>query len=633
MGKEEEREIFEKIISGLPKSAEISDKRFEGASIVLFSKNKTFFLGASDVVKDIAKTLKKRIDVRAESSLLMPLEEAEAAIRKLTPPEASITSIDFDANGGKVLIEAEKPGLIIGRVGSTLAQIKKMTCWTPEVFRTPPMKSDVISTIRHTLIQQSKDRSEFLNRVGKRVYYEGKPTSWIRFTALGGFREVGRSCLLLQTPESKILLDCGVNVANEDNAYPYLEVPEFDVSKLDAVVITHAHLDHSGLLPMLFKYGYNGPVYCTAPTRALMTLLQLDYIDVVQSEGRKCPYTSKEIRDEILHTVCLDYEEVTDVTPDIRITLYDAGHIIGSSLVHVHVGDGLHNLVYSGDIKYAKTRLLEPAWNRFPRCETLIIESTYGGVDNIQPPRADAEREIVTIIKKTIEQGGKVLIPVLGVGRSQELMLIMEELMRLGELPKVPIYLDGMMWHATAIYTTYPEFLSARVKKMIFSRDQNPFLSDIFHRVASAAERDNVIHGGPCIIMATSGMLTGGPSVTYLKALCDQPANGLIFINYQGEGSLGRRIQKGWKELQITTKDGKREAAKVNLGIHTVEGFSAHSDRLQLMKFVEEMQPLAGHVIINHGENSKCIDLTKSLHKAYRIETFAPKNLETVRIR
>ncbi len=627
-----ETDLINGIKSELPKDAQITDSKFEGASVVLFTKNKKFFTASSDIVKLIAKKFKKRIDVRSDPSVLLPPEEAKEKIKSIIPKEVTIANLSFETHACKVLIEADRPGLVIGKGGSTLAQIKKETLWSPEIFRTPPMKSEIIETIRHTLIKQSKERAIFLDKLGKRVYDESKPPSWIRVTALGGFREVGRSCLFVQTPESRILLDCGVNIANEEHAFPFLEAPEFDISKLDAVVITHAHLDHSGLLPLLFKYGYTGPVYCTTPTRALMALLQLDYIDVVTGNGKKAPYSSKDIRNAILHTVTLNYEEVTDITPDIRITLYNAGHIIGSASVHLHVGEGLHNIVYSGDIKYAPSRLLEPANNHYPRCETLFLEATYGLAGDIQPKRSKAETQIVEIIKKTIERGGKVLVPVLGVGRSQELMLILEDLTRRKLLPEISLYLDGMLWDATAVHTTYPEFLSNRVKKMIFSRDQNPLLAPMFKRVGSRREREEIINGPPCVIMATSGMLVGGPSVEYLKRLCDDKRNSLIFINYQGEGSLGKRLQKGWKEVPIAFKNGRKEVARAELEIHTVEGFSAHADRNELMNFVGQMRNLPNTVVVGHGENSKCLDLAKSIHRAFRIETLAPRNLETIRL-
>jgi len=626
-------ELFKKILEGLPEDASISGQRFEGASIILFTKNRSFLTVSSEFVKAIAKTVKKRIEVRADSSILDELEDAVKKIKAIVPAEAEINSIDFDPYASRVRIEAGKPGLVIGKEGQTLFQIKRDTCWTPLVFRTPPLKSDIINTIRHTIISKSKARSEFLNKAGERVYNGIKPPKWVRVSALGGFREVGRSCILLQTPESRILLDCGVNVASEENAYPYLDAGEFDVTKLDAVIITHAHLDHAGLVPILFKYGYQGPIYCTAPTQALMALLQLDFIDVMQGNGKTCPYTAADIKEEILHTITLDYGEVTDITPDVRITLYNAGHILGSATVHLHIGDGVHNIVYTGDLKFVKTRLLEPATNRFPRCETLIIESTYGNPNDIQQDRDEAESQVCRIITETIARGGKVLIPVLGVGRSQELMLILDELVKTKAMPEVPVYLDGMMWDATAVYTTYPEFLSNRIRNAIFGSEGNPFLSPIFKRVGSRAERELVISGGPCVIMATSGMLVGGPSVEYLKHLCDSPLNSLVFINYQGEGSLGNKIQNGWKHLPISAGGGKHELVEIKMSIHTVEGFSAHADRNELVNYVGKMQGLPKLVIVGHGEASKCINLAGQIRKQFRIESVAPLDLETVRLK
>ncbi|MFH0962357.1 MAG: beta-CASP ribonuclease aCPSF1 [archaeon] len=627
-------ELFAKIKQSLPKDAKLTDQRFEGANVVLFSANPKFVTGSTDLVKKIAKEVKKRIDVRADSSLVMKLEPAEEKIRELFS-EAEISSIEFDSGGSKVLIEAERPAVIVGKAGEGLAKIKEETFWTPEIFRTPPLKSDIVSTIRKILIKRSKERATFLNRVGNRIYTGTKPPAWVRLSSFGGFREVGRSCILLQTPESRVIFDCGINVAGgDDNSFPYLDAPDFDITKLDAVVLSHAHLDHSGLIPLLFKYGFRGPVYCTAPTRALMALLQLDSIDIAQSEGKKPAYSSSDIHEEMLHTITLDYGEVTDITPDVRITFYEAGHIIGSAVTHIHIGDGVYNLVYTGDIKYAKTRLLDSAWNQFPRCEALVIEATYGAAGDIQPPIAAAEDEVARIIKETIERGGKLLIPVLGVGRSQEIMLLIDELVKKGTLPQFPVYLDGMMWDATAIYTTYPEFLSEKIRNQILSKEENPLMSKVFSRVAGKKEREAVLTGPPCVIMATSGMLTGGPSVEYLKNLADSELNAILFINYQGEGSLGKKIQRGMPILPVPSMGGTRkEGIPVKLSVHTVDGFSAHSDRNQLMNFIGDMRSRPGLVVVQHGENSKCADLMRSIHKAFRIETVAPRNLEAIRLR
>jgi Predicted metal-dependent RNase, consists of a metallo-beta-lactamase domain and an RNA-binding KH domain len=163
----------------------------------------------------------------------------------------------------------------------------------------------------------------------------------------------------LSTPETKILIDCGVNMGSDNNAYPYLYIPEVTpLTDLDAVVVTHAHLDHSGLVPLLYKYGYDGPIYLTPPTRDLMLLLQLDFIDVSVREGKDAPYESSMVREALKHTIPLSYEAVTDIAPDVHLTLHNAGHILGSSTAHLHVGEGLCNVVFTGDIKYEKTTAL-----------------------------------------------------------------------------------------------------------------------------------------------------------------------------------------------------------------------------------------------------------------------------------
>ena len=628
-------EILKEVMKFLPEE-KISDAGFEGANIVLYTKDKEFFLDNSGVIKQIVDSIKKRVELRPDPSVTMNTEKAEKEIRAIIPAEAEIDQIIFDPQRSIVIIEAEKPGLAIGKQGSLLRDIKNQTFWVPIIRRTPPIKSKITENIRAVLYQNSEYRRKFLNKVGHRIYdgwIRGKKSEWIRLTYLGAAREVGRSAILLQTPESRILLDCGVNLASEENAYPYLEVPEFKIDELDACIVSHAHLDHCGFVPYLYKFGFRGPTYCTAPTRDVMGLLQLDLIKIARSDAKEPIYTTEDIKEMMKHTITLDYEEVTDITPDVRMTFYNAGHILGSAMVHLHIGNWLHNLLYSADTKFGKSQLLDPSITEFPRLETLMMEATYGGKDNIQPSRQECEAQFAEIIKNTVANKGKVLVPVLGVGRAQEVMLVVEEMIRTGQLEKIPVYVDGMVWDVTAIHTAYPEYLNTFVRKQIFHKDANPFLSDIFKRIGSQKERQQVLEEtGPGVILATSGMLTGGPSVEYFKALSSGSMHSLIFVSYQGEGSLGRRIQRGEKE--ITFAHGNRqEMHKVNMNVFTIEGLSGHSDRKQLMSFVHKCNPKPKKVIVNHGESSRCLDLASSIHKANRIETSAPRNLETIRIR
>lgn len=623
-------DILKSIKEELPKV--ISDASFEGANIVLYTSDKEFFKTGEQKVREVVDKIKKRIELRADKSILAPEEETDKTIRGIVPEEAEITNIIFDVQRSVVIVEAKKPGLVIGKQGSILADIKRATMWFPVVQRSPVIPSKITEKIRSVLYANNNYRRKMLNDIGRKIYTDWNPEKmdmWVRLTYLGSGRQVGRSCLLLQTPNTKILFDCGISPADEGpDKFPYLNVPEIgDLNSIDAVVLSHAHLDHSGLVPYLYKMGYKGPIYMTAPTRDISALLQLDFVGIAYKQASSPLYRAEDIKEMVRHSICLEYGEVTDIAPDIRITLYNAGHVLGSAQVHVNIGNGLHNFVYGADTKYGRTRLLDPAVNHFPRVETLTIESTYGSKNDILPQRRDAENHFIEIAREVFEKKGKILLPELGLGHAQETLLRVEEAIRTGELPKVPVYIDGMIWDINAIHTAYPDFLSANVRSQIF-QDYNPFLSDVLKRVGSPAERREVIEGGPCIVIATSGMLTGGASVEYLKNFASNPNNMIVFGCFQAINSLGRKIQEGNKEVSV---DG--ENIKVNLRVETLSGFSAHSGRNELLQYISRMVPRPKKIIINHGEVSKSLDLASTLYKLNRVETVVPRNLETIRLK
>lgn len=628
------QEIKSIIVQRLPQRVQVAKVEFEGPEVVIYTKNPEIITENGDLIRDLAKDLRKRIIIRSDRSVLMEPEKAIRKIHEVVPDDAKITNISFDEVTCEVIIEARKPGLVIGKYGTTSREIVKKIGWAPKILRTPPIASEIIQRIRRTLRKNSKERKKILQDLGNRIHRPmAHENEWTRLTSLGGFREVGRSSLFLQTSNSKVLLDCGVNVAGTDDksSYPYLNVPEFSLDNLDAVIISHAHLDHCGFLPYLYHYGYEGPVYCTTPTRDLMTLLQLDHIDIAHREDNPLPFNVKHVKKSIKHTITLDYGEVTDIAPDIRLTLHNAGHILGSAITHMHIGDGQHNFVYTGDFKFERSRLLEPAVAKFPRIESLVMESTYGGHEDVQPSRNEAEKELIKTIYRTLERGGKILIPVFAVGRAQEMMIVLDEYIRHGIINEVPIYIDGMIWEATAIHTARPEYLSKDLRDQIFHMGRNPFISDVFHKVNGIEERRNIVEGDPAIILSTSGMLTGGNSVEYFKWLCGDKRNSLVFVGYQSEGSLGRRLQKGWKEIPLK-EEGKTNVYNVNMEIKTIEGFSGHSDRKQLVDYVRRMSPKPEKILICHGDNYKTLDLASTLYRQFKIETKTPMNLETVRI-
>ena len=629
-------EIKTEIKKKLPEEVKLANIEFEGPEVVIYTKNPDIIADNGDLIRNLAKDLRKRIIIRSDKSVLLDHEDAIRKVEEIVPEDADITNITFDEVTCEIIIEATKPGLVIGKYGVTSREIVRKTGWAPKILRTPPIRSDIIERVRTTLMNSSKERKKFLQTLGARIHQSGKyPNEWVRLTAMGGFKEVGRSCMLLQTPNSRVLLDCGVNVAGQDDksSFPMLGVPEFSIQDLDAVVVSHAHLDHCGFIPYLYHYGYEGPVYCTSATRDLMTLLQLDYIDIAHRENNPLPFNVKHVQKEVKHTITLDYGVVTDISPDIKLTLHNAGHIIGSAMCHFHIGDGAHNLLYTGDFKYERSRLLEPATTRFPRVESCIMESTYGGHEDVTPSRNNAEKELMKTIYKTLNRGGKVLIPVFAVGRAQELMIVLEEYMHHDLIDQVPIHLDGMIWEATAVHTARPEYLSKDLKDQILHMSRNPFVVDAFNKVQNNAERKEIVEGEPSIILSTSGMLTGGNSVEYFKWLCEDKRNTIVFVGYQSEGSLGRKIQKGHKELPFEDEDGKTRMFNVEMEVKTIDGFSGHSNRRQLMEFAKRLHPRPDKIITCHGDPYKTVDLASSIHRSFKMETKTPVILDAVRLK
>jgi KH/beta-lactamase-domain protein len=631
----EKIEISQYILEHVPKEAEVTRIEYEGSTLAVYTKRPEVLVDQSSVVANIVNVIRKRIVIRSDPSVRIQETEAEKIARNIVPPEAEVTDINFDPSLGEIIIDAKKPGLVIGKNGTVLQEIIKQTKWRPRVLRSPPLKSKIVTHMRHYLHSESKERERILRTVGERIF---RPKAFevgdLRITALGGVQEVGRSALLVQTRESSVLLDCGVNPGSTRpfEAFPRLDNPAFEIESLDAVVISHAHLDHCGLLPFLYKYGYDGPVYCSAPTSNMMTLLQLDYLDVAGKQGVTPYYDQKDVRECVLHTLPLRYGVVTDIAPDMRLTLHNAGHILGSSMVHLHIGEGLHNVVYTGDYKYSRTMLLEAATTEFPRVETVITESTYGGPDDIMPSRVEAEERLTSVVNQTLERKGKVLIPVPAVGRAQEIMLVLDGYMRRGLMKEAPVFIEGMISEATAIHTAYPEYLGREVRNSILHDGVNPFQSDYFTVVEHPSVRQEIIEGEPCIIMATSGMLEGGPVIEYFKSLADNENNSIIFVSYQIEGTMGRRVQKGMNEVALMTSEGKMDVVKVRLRTESIEGFSGHSDRRQIFNYVTHLQPKPERVVVCHGERAKCLSMANFIERRCEVRTLVPAVMETFRL-
>jgi hypothetical protein len=554
-------------------------------------------------------------------------------------------------------LEVNKPESVISE---TIISIAEATGWIAHLRRSPHIPSMSIKNIHTILKSSSKERSNFLRDLGKRVFrdplimkedesqereniserasanYKQNKT-WnnkeVYIFCLGGVKQVGRSCFIVVTSESKIMLDCGINPGenNAIDAYPRLDWFDFKLEELDAIIISHAHIDHQGFLPTLFKYGYDGPVYCTEPTLPLMNLLQLDSVKISQNNGVYCPYEIRDVNEIIKHCITLPYGKPTDISPDITITLNNAGHIMGSATVHLNIS-GAHNILYSGDYKYAKTQLLDSAVSNYPRVETLITESTYGASNDLMPDQRVVYSSFTENINKTLTNGGKVLIPVPAVGRAQEIMLVLDKEMKEGRLIESPIYIEGMISEASAIHMSYAHYLGQDVRRSV-SQGINPFQSEYFTVVNGWGKRDEVLKDqNPAIIMATSGMLEGGPSVEYFKEIATKENNKMIFVSYQINGTLGRRVLDGnTNEVSMMDKNGKVKVIPLRCKTQKIDGFSGHSDFNQILSFVSRIKPK--RVLVNHGERTKSENTASTIYNKLGIRSSVPDNREILKLR
>ncbi|HIF45369.1 MAG TPA: beta-CASP ribonuclease aCPSF1 [Candidatus Poseidoniales archaeon] len=628
------KEMKDEIAKIVPKGVEY-EVSLEAGDISIITPSPDLFGGGEGLIGKIAKSIKRRIVLRPDSSIMLPEDQTETFIRELLEEKAGIKMIYFDSCYCEVTVVCENPGLAVGRRGANVKAVRDECGWLVKFERTPPIHSKTVHDIRGYRSSNAKERRKLLKDFGLNIYRPKRPGSfWVRTTALGSYREVGRACHLVTTNESKVMIDVGVNIASDTDPMPYFTAPEaLPMEKLDAVVLTHAHLDHAGMLPVLFKYGYRGPVYCTPPTRDLMLLLQTDFLKVGGAEGKRAPYDMEDIRTAMKHVVDVDWGQTVDITPDVKLTFHNAGHILGSSSVHLHVGEGKHNIVFSGDQKYEKSWLFDAASNRFPRCETLVIESTYGAAGDFQPSREEANQELQDIVSRTIQRGGKLICPVFAVGRSQEVMIAIDDLFRSGAVKPVPVYLDGMIQEATAIHSAHPNYLTQSLRKSLLKDDgQNPFTSEWFRPVQGRDMRESItLDSSPCIVLATSGMLNGGPVMNYFQHWAHEPRNALCFVGYQAEGTLGRRLQKGFSEVPMII-NGQTEIVKIGCEMATIDGFSGHSDRRQLIEFIENMSPRPKNVICHHGDYYKCNELGRTLREKFKVRTYAPQNLETIRL-
>ena len=636
-------EMEKKIMEILPSEAKFSRVDFEGPNVIIYVMNPRYVMEHSEYIKTLAKELKKYIIIRGDPKVrIKEVDKLKRVITDMVTKSVGSNVIDdivVDEPTGEVYVYLKKP---VRERSKLEKEILAETGWKPWIIATAlemgaGLPRSDIDAVKQIQLATAKDRLEFLKRLGMRIHREPiYRDARITVTGLGAQMEVGRSAILVRTKESSILLDCGVKPSSSGDEAPLID--DLDIDALDAVVITHAHMDHIGYVPYLFKYGYKGPVYMTEPTKYLMEVLLTDYIEQAESEGRVPPYSRQDLAQALYHTITLNYaDHPTDISPDTKLMLFDAGHEVGSAVVHLHIGNGLYNIIYTGDMKYGPTRLLNSAHNKFKRAELLIMESTYGGKEDIQPPRQESEQKLVELVGHTIEHDGKVLIPVFSTGRAQEILLVLNEAINNKQLPKVPIYVDGMVLETLNVHLMFPDYLNRTLRELIYD-GVNPFLSEYVKPIERARDPEkrkvqvmDILQGPPAVILAPHGMLNGGPIMDYFVHAAEDERNLLLFVSYQAENTIGRRIQQGERKLTVRYYSDK-VTLDVKMRVDSIPGFSGHSDRRQLLNYVRNMEPKPHRVMLVHGEPSKIMNLALTLELQLKIPTIFMNNGETMRL-
>jgi putative mRNA 3-end processing factor len=392
----------------------------------------------------------------------------------------------------------------------------------------------------------------------------------MRFSFHGATREVGRSCIEIASENRRFLLDCGIKISENGTQYP---IGCDDPRSLDAVFISHAHLDHTGALPRFDHDGMNCPIISTHMTKVLTSLLLHDAFKIGKLSHEQLGYEEEDIDSALRCMDNVDCRESGSIA-GVKYEYFDAGHIPGSALVKLDL-EG-KRLLYTGDFNPAETELLKGSATDFSDTDVLVMESTYGDRDH--PSRYQTERRFINSIEETLVRGGKVLVPSFAVGRAQELLLVLAK-----KDWGVPVYIDGMALDATKIVLDLPDTL----------KDAKA-LKDALSCVREVHKRDrNKLMGGPCIIVTTSGMLTGGPVMHYIKNIHSDPDSSILLTGYQAKETNGRLLlDNGYVFV-----DGFKTSVKCSVDQFD---FSAHAGAKELKDFVRKVSPQKMFLV--HGD-------------------------------
>ena len=426
----------------------------------------------------------------------------------------------------------------------------------------------------------------------------------MKLTFCGGVRGVTGSCYLLETKAHKILIDCGM--FQGDHALEYSQEPfDFDPKKIDAVILTHAHYDHCGRLPMLSKQGFTGLIFCTPPTKSLTSIVLQDAQHLMADNNHRMDtpilFDMADVKnvDDLINV--MNYHTQFEIIPGVSVMLYDAGHILGSAFVVVdidakHTADSkARRIVFSGDIGNDKVPIL-PQTESISNADIVICESTYG--DREHEPVDTRMTKLRDMIKDVVGDNGTLLIPAFSIERTQELLYELDRMIDDKAIPNCPIYLDSpLSIKATEIYREFSQYL--RFDRDIFTSPDRDFFSFPNLHVTLTVDASKSINedSGPKIIVAGAGMINGGRILHHLKRYIEDSRSGILIIGYQAEGTLGRKIFDGQKKVHIY-----HDPFEVRAKVSAIGAFSAHGDRKKLKQWLATCSEPIGQIFLVHGD-------------------------------
>ncbi len=454
----------------------------------------------------------------------------------------------------------------------------------------------------------------------------------IKLAFFGAAGEVTGSCYTVRTDRAHVMIDMGMHQGEKAADEHNRRLPSIDLSKLNSVVLTHAHLDHCGRLPMLIKAGYPGPIHCTEPTAEVTEIILRDSAHLQEEDyaralrhnhGKQKPheplYRAADVERTLPRLRPLDYDVPKTIADGITIKLVDAGHILGAASVRMTIEDHDRTItiVFSGDIGQMDAPILRDPTTPTP-ADVVLLESTYG--DHDHRTLDETRAELLSILRDAQKTGNKVIIPAFAVGRSQDLIFHIGEFLRAGQLKNLRVVLDSPMASAvTALYSHYTDIYDTRAKELL-SQGMQPLSYREFSFTESPEDSKKLNDAkGAMVIIAANGMCTGGRVMHHLKHHLPNPSTHVVIVGYQGFGTLGRRLVDRVQEVSIF---GQR--LPVRAKIHTLGGFSAHAGQTDLLHWTKPFQSLHPRLFLTHGEDTPRKILRAQLHKQLNLDSELP---------